>query len=189
MNSMARIVFAAMMVAGFTFWLAGCAEVEDLRQDDENSEIGDGLQNETEVCVPVEVSSVCSDGVVCGLIDDGCGGYVNCGGCHLSDEICKANECIADPSSFPVTRDCAGPDGYLYCGVQPGRPGPVECGDTCSPHSLCVDFHCACRKNASLDRTCKDIFEGGYALTCRLNMYPLSRSRCEQVAPGEWCCP
>ena len=68
-------------------------------------------------CTPLKTC----DAGVCGSIDDGCGGKLDCGGCSGQNEICYENQCI---SKRCVPRRC--PSGFYWnpddCQCESGRP-------------------------------------------------------------------
>lgn len=60
------------------------------------------------------------DSWMCGIMDDGCGGTVNCGGCTAQNHACQNNACLCQPQ-------CTGKE----C-------GPNGCGGSCGTCSVGV---------------------------------------------------
>ena len=88
-------------------------------------------------CVPSE--SACA-GKDCGLLADGCGGFVDCGSC-ASGESCgtgsDANVCIPELGSCAPS--CAG----QACGGDDGCGGTCQHG-ACAPGQQCFEGACTC---------------------------------------------
>jgi hypothetical protein len=90
-------------------------------------------------CTPQPAATICAAaktarGVECGIISDGCGGYVDCGGCQAGF-ACGAqgdpNRC--EPKEEPTECVAAG----VECGTIPSAcGGSVNCG-SCTPPAVC----------------------------------------------------
>jgi len=76
-------------------------------------------------CTPLDD---CGD-VVCGVLDDGCDGYLNCGDCEDNEACTGDGQCICIP-------DCAGKDcGDNGCG---GSCGTCNAGGVCEANGQCT---------------------------------------------------
>jgi hypothetical protein len=85
-------------------------------------------------CLPAGQCSATAD---CGVEDDGCGGFVDCGECD-SEESCVDNICL--PDCIPKT-ECTG-----SCGEESdGCGGMITC-DVCAPGAVCIDNSCCLLK-------------------------------------------
>ena len=106
-------------------------------------------------CEPLECGDV---GAACGLIDDGCGGQVNCGNCPdnawcdgLHQCVCLHEECggeccgtdeVCDDGACCLPFTCEGLD--ATCGApDSGCGAPLDCGE-CGSNQDCVAFECEC---------------------------------------------
>ncbi|MGB0590689.1 MAG: fasciclin domain-containing protein [Myxococcota bacterium] len=76
-------------------------------------------------CTPLDD---CGD-VVCGVLDDGCDGYLNCGDCEDNEACTGDGQCVCIP-------DCAGKDcGDNGCG---GSCGTCDAGGVCEANGQCT---------------------------------------------------
>jgi hypothetical protein len=98
---------------------------------------GDGLTGSTEQC-PARIDSCAEVGAECGLIGNGCGGTLDCGGCG-GGQLCgieAPQKCGAAPVCEPLepAAACAGKCGFVSngCGLDTGG-GVIDCK---------VDFPC-----------------------------------------------
>ncbi len=77
-------------------------------------------------CVPASCQELA---IECGPVDDGCGGFLDCGGCGGRSQ-CANNECECHPL------ECGEPG--LECGeADDGCGGQLACGDTCEQPEMC----------------------------------------------------
>lgn len=90
-------------------------------------------------CQPKTPANTCvsQGGLLCGPIDNGCGGTLDCGGCLLMGELCdpQTHQCQCAPvlcdgvSCGEVTNGCATQfcqcDGGLECCDNKGKQGGV----------------------------------------------------------------
>jgi hypothetical protein len=86
-------------------------------------------------CTPAPTPQLCTNAQAeCGIISDGCGGYVDCGGCPAGMQCGAqgdANRC--QPKEEPVECQAAGRE----CGeIDSECGGKVKCGD-CTPPDVC----------------------------------------------------
>ena len=96
-------------------------------------------------CVPVDREEVCVD--KCGVLEDGCGGTIDCGGCTDGqtcggggvENVCGMGECepaIQCDAAFECGRQSDGCDGQLEC-------GRCESNERCDDHAcVCVPTTC-----------------------------------------------
>jgi hypothetical protein len=85
-------------------------------------------------------------GIECGLLSDGCGGYLGCGSCQ-SGSSCNSGTCVPDPPTSPPPPACE-PETCeslsRVCGVaSDGCGGALSCGtcgsaETCTSSGSCV---------------------------------------------------
>ncbi len=117
-----------------------------------------------DACVPRTCSEL---GVECGPVNDGCGGFLDCGGCGERSS-CVDNSCECHPL------ECGKPG--TECGkANDGCGGLLECGDTCTNPEVCggeVPNTCGCPDACdAVDRPkC-----GAYWDTCRLETMECGR--------------
>jgi hypothetical protein len=94
---------------------------------------------ETRPCTPVSCTP--TGGHYCGVIGNGCGSTVDCGGCPSGD-ICEAGVCVGGPNCTRLA--CQAAAGGKYCGtVGDGCGRALSCGgcdanQMCSASGVCV---------------------------------------------------
>jgi hypothetical protein len=95
-------------------------------------------QQKSDACVPLTCDSPACFPAYCGVIGDGCGGMLDCGGC-AAGWSCKQGQCFPDVCK-PITCDTAKP--FPYCGViGDGCGRSLTC--TCpNPTWTCIDRVC-----------------------------------------------
>jgi len=82
-------------------------------------------------------------GKYCGLIGDGCGHALDCGGCpgQIACGAVRPGVCIcvgAQCGDLPIT--CERPEGYRYCGlIGDGTGGQLDCGPCPRPHQCGIE--------------------------------------------------
>lgn len=77
-------------------------------------------------CVP---TTCFAHNAMCGSLDDGCGGQLDCGYCEFQSDACEGNTCVCQPNCY--MSEC-GDDG---CG---GVCGTCDADETCTSYKKCV---------------------------------------------------
>jgi len=85
------------------------------------------------VCTPKTCAEV-TNSMLCGKLDDGCGGTLDCPTCPTAGWLCSgAGTCFAPPSICMPFTSCFLSNGDIFCGsIGDGCGGILQCGDTCS---------------------------------------------------------
>lgn len=143
-----RLLSAGSEVARTDFvptlnWTQTCTQPFQVTSSDNNLQLGfsgpsaaagyyaDNIRLEPS-CVPNRMA--CS-GLTCGIVDDGCGNQIDCGGCSGGD-ACLSNRCVQ--SCLPNRLACSG----KTCGtVDDGCGRQATCG-TCGSRELCIVNQC-----------------------------------------------
>ena len=105
-------------------------------------------------CVPL---STIACFYACGSVDDGCGGFLDCGGCE-SGKACRSNVCACDPRScVEAGKNC----GQYDTSAAAGCGETTNCG-VCEEQQACRDNVCECLSHTcdSLNASCGTIDDG-----------------------------
>lgn len=139
MNNRLKQVFGVVCLG----LLLGCAadggREGGANPDGSGSDHGAGGEDSDDgVCVPQSCAAL---GAQCGVIEDGCGGFAECGGCDdgLTCGGTGMSFQCGEGSCVPLSCDEVG----AQCGpVADGCGGVIECGGCAGPGESCVDGSC-----------------------------------------------
>eukprot|EP01052_Picozoa_sp_SAG31_P049385 SAG31_NODE_10789_length_1097_cov_2.108216_2_plen_306_part_01 len=172
---MAQTYNCARFIAVAVAVLAVCAQQKD------SSYSGNQLVvRRAQACVSLN-SIACF--YACGTVSDGCGGFLDCGGCEPG-KACRNNICVCAPQSCVDSgKNC----GTYSTSAAAGCGELTNCGH-CSEFQICVDNVCQCMPHtcASLNATCGTISDGcGGWIEC--GSCPAGKYT-EYCSPGTWVC-
>ena len=116
----------------------------------------------------------------CGVVDDGCGAQVDCGGCTLAGFACRNGVCECKPTN------CEG-----RCGFQADdcEGEGIDCGACGNEELTCGgEFLDYCGKGSCVPRTCNETTAAGPVVRCdSISDGCGGRLDCGACPPGEVC--